>query len=94
MKAHVATGSPHRDRAVSAALIIDNKAGLQRIYDCVKGGFMAARKVAGQNCGCGPGLGPNAAYMIGGDVFVLPKSRDPTMIRAQRPFAKAAAIGI
>ena len=88
LKQYVDKGSPNRDWNVAAAMIISNKAGFQIIGDYVKGEFLAANKVAGKDYGCFPGFGPNAPYMIDGDVFVFPKSKDPAMVRAQRRFAE------
>ncbi len=87
LKDYVDKGSPNRDWNVAAGLIISNRAGFQIIGDYVKGEFLAANKVAGQDYGCFPGFGPSAPYMIDGDVFVFPKSRDPAVTQAQRLFA-------
>jgi len=56
--------------------------------DYVKAEFAGAGKVAGRDYGCFPGLGPKAPYVIDGDVFVFPKSKDPQVVRAQQLFAK------
>jgi glucose/mannose transport system substrate-binding protein len=87
LKNYVDRGSPNRDWNVAAGLVIADRAGFQVIGDYVKGEFLAARKVAGKDYGCFPGFGPRAPYMIDGDVFVFPKSRNPEVIRAQRLFA-------
>jgi glucose/mannose transport system substrate-binding protein len=88
LKNYVDKGSPNRDWNVAAALIISNRAGYQIIGDYVKGEFLAARKVAGKDYGCFPGFGPKAPYMMDGDVFVFPKSKNPAVVQAQRLFAK------
>ncbi len=87
LKDYVDKGSPNRDWNVAAGLIIANRAGFQVIGDYVKGEFLAAAKVAGKDYGCFPGFGPKAPYMIDGDVFVFPKSKDPAVTQAQRLFA-------
>jgi glucose/mannose transport system substrate-binding protein len=88
LKSYVDRGSPNRDWNVTAALIISDRAGFQVIGDYVKGEFLAAGRVAGQHYGCFPGFGPQAPYMIDGDVFVFPKTRDPQTARAQQLFAR------
>lgn len=80
-------GSPNRDWNVAAGLVIANRAGFQIIGDYVKGEFMAAGQVAGKDDGCFPGFGPKAPYVINGDVFVFPKSKDPAVTQAQLLFA-------
>lgn len=88
LKNYVDAGSPNRDWNVTAALIISNRAGFQVIGDYVKAEFLAARRVAGKDYGCFPGFGPKAPYMIDGDVFVFPKTRDPAVRQAQLLFAR------
>ena len=86
LKAYVDRGSPNRDWNVAAAMLITNKAGFQVIGDYVKAEFDAAGKLAGKDYGCFPGFGPQAPYVIDGDIFVFPKSttKDPAFMQAQR----------
>jgi glucose/mannose transport system substrate-binding protein len=58
-------------------MLINGKAGVQFMGDWAKGEFSLAGKVPGRDYGCIPGFGPNAPYIIQGDVFVFPKSRSP-----------------
>ena len=88
LKNYVDRGSPNRDWNVASGLVIADKAGFQVMGDYVKAEFEAARKVAGRDFGCFPGFGPKAPYVIEGDVFVFPKSRDPRVVQAQQLFAK------
>ena len=90
LKAFVDPGSPNRDWNVTTALLISNKAGFQVMGDWVKGEFAVAKQSAGKEFGCFPGWGAKAPYMIEGDVFVFPKTKDPEAIKAQRLFATVA----
>jgi glucose/mannose transport system substrate-binding protein len=55
--------------------------------DWAKGEFAAARQTAGKDFGCIAGLGPNVPYLIQGDAFVFPKTRNPDAVRAQKLLA-------
>jgi glucose/mannose transport system substrate-binding protein len=90
LKAFVDPGSPNRDWNVTTSLLINNKAGFQVMGDWVKGEFAVAKQTAGKEYGCFPGWGAKAPYMIEGDVFVFPKSKDAEVIKAQRLFASVA----
>ncbi len=87
LKAFVDPGSPNRDWNVTTAMLISNKAGFQIMGDWAKGEFSSAKQTAGKEYGCFPGWGAKAPYMIEGDVFVFPKTKDPEAIKAQRLFA-------
>lgn len=90
LKAFVDPGSPNRDWNVTTALLISNKAGFQVMGDWAKGEFALAKQTAGKEFGCFPGWGAKAPYMIEGDVFVFPKTKDAEAIKAQRLFATVA----
>jgi glucose/mannose transport system substrate-binding protein len=87
LKAYIDPGSPNRNWNDSTAMVITGKAGFQIMGDWAKGEFVAAKQTAGKDFGCFAGFGPNAPYMIGGDVFVFPKTRDATAIAAQLKLA-------
>ncbi|MBC3908360.1 ABC transporter substrate-binding protein [Undibacterium umbellatum] len=87
LHSYVDTASPGRNWNDSTALLINGKAGMQIMGDWVMGEFVAAKQVAGREYGCMPGLGPKAPYLIQGDVFVFPKSRNAETIKAQKLLA-------
>lgn len=87
LKNYVDAGSPNRDWNVATAMVIQNKAGFQVMGDWAKGEFAVAGKTAGKDFGCFPGWGAKAPYMIEGDVFVFPKTKDAAAIAAQELFA-------
>jgi glucose/mannose transport system substrate-binding protein len=90
LKGYVDPGSPNRDWNVTTAMLIGNKAGFQIMGDWAKGEFAVAKQTAGKDFGCFPGWGAKAAYMIEGDVFVFPKTKDANAIKAQQLFATVA----
>ncbi len=90
LKGYVDAGSPNRDWNVATAMLISNKAGFQVMGDWAKGEFAVAKQTAGKDFGCFPGWGAKAPYMLEGDVFVFPKSKDPEVIKAQQLFARVA----
>ena len=64
------------------ALLITNKAGVQFMGDWVKGEFKAAGQQPDKDFYCV--IGPEGRdLMIGGDVFVFPKTTDAGQIKAQ-----------
>ena len=87
LKAYTDAGSPNRNWNDATAMVITGKAGFQIMGDWAKGEFLAAKQTAGKDFGCFAGFGPNAPYMIAGDVFVFPKTRDATAIAAQLKLA-------
>ena len=72
----------------TTALLITDKAGFQTVGDWAKGEFLAANKTAGKEFGCFSGWGPKSAYMVSGDVFVLPKTSNKEANSAQQLMAK------
>lgn len=87
LQGYVDKGSPGRNWNDATALLINGKAGFQFMGDWAKGEFSLAGKVPGRDYGCIPGFGPNAPYIIQGDVFVFPKSRSPNGLKAQQLLA-------
>ena len=91
LKGYVDAGSPNRDWNVATNMVISNKAGFQIMGDWAKGEFAVAKQTAGKDFGCFPGWGAKAPYMIEGDVFVFPKTKDANAIKAQQLFATVAS---
>jgi glucose/mannose transport system substrate-binding protein len=87
MQTYTDKGAAARHWNDATALLITDKAGFQIMGDWAKGEFSAARKVAGVDYGCIAGLGSKTGYIIQGDVFIFPKSRNPEAIKAQRTLA-------
>lgn len=87
LQGYVDKGSPGRNWNDATALLINGKAGFQFMGDWAKGEFSLAGKVPGRDYGCIPGFGPQAPYIIQGDVFVFPKSRSPNGVKAQQLLA-------
>jgi glucose/mannose transport system substrate-binding protein len=79
-------GSAGRNWTDTAALVITGKAGIQIMGDWAKGDFKAAGQTPGQEFGCALTPGEQT-FMIGGDVFVFPKTADPQQIKAQNLLA-------
>lgn len=84
---YVDKGSPGRLWNDATAMLISGKAGFQIMGDWAKGEFTLARQVAGKDYGCMPGLGNKSPYVIQGDVFVFPKTKDAESMRAQKMLA-------
>ncbi|KJY82889.1 sugar ABC transporter substrate-binding protein [Vibrio galatheae] len=83
LKPYVDAGSPGRNWNDTTNLVINDKAGIQVMGDWAKGEFTQANKVPGQDYGCFPGLGDESLYIVGGDVFVFPKTTDAQQVSAQ-----------
>lgn len=78
-------GSPGRNWNDATAMVITGKAGMQVMGDWAKGEFKAAGLTPGKEYGCvvvGEG-----GYLMGGDVFVFPKTDDPAQKDAQAKLA-------
>jgi glucose/mannose transport system substrate-binding protein len=76
-------GSPGRNWNDATALVITNKAAMHFNGDWAKGEFTAAGQTAGKEYGCtlvGEGGGK---LVIGGDVFVLPATKDKAALATQ-----------
>lgn len=89
LKPYVDTGSPGRNWNDTTSLVINDKAGIQIMGDWAKGEFTQAKKVPGQDYGCFPGLGDESLYIVGGDVFVFPKTDDPQQVDAQKKLVES-----
>lgn len=87
LQGYVDKGSPGRNWNDATALLIAGKAGVQVMGDWAKGEFTLANQVAGRDYGCIPGFGANSPYIIQGDVFVFPKTRNRDAIKAQQTLA-------
>ncbi|UGX88574.1 ABC transporter substrate-binding protein [Phyllobacterium meliloti] len=68
-------------------LVITGKAGAQVMGDWAQGEFGLAKKVAGTDYDCLPGLGGNAILDTGGDAFYFPKNQNPEITKAQLKLA-------
>ncbi|HEX7639886.1 MAG TPA: ABC transporter substrate-binding protein [Burkholderiaceae bacterium] len=84
---YVDPGSPNRNWNDATAMLISGKAGVQIMGDWAKGEFAAAHQTAGKDFGCFPGFGPKSPYLVGGDVFVFPKTADPAQVKSQQLLA-------
>lgn len=80
-------GSPGRNWNDATAMVITGKAGMQVMGDWAKGEFKAAGLTPGKEYGCA--VVGEGGYLMGGDVFVFPKTDDAAQKNAQ---AKLAAI--
>ncbi len=88
LRSYADAGFAGRNWNDTTALLVTDKAGFQTVGDWAKGEFLAAGKTAGKEFGCFSGWGPKAAYMVSGDVFVLPKTSNKEAIAAQQLMAK------
>jgi glucose/mannose transport system substrate-binding protein len=87
LQTYVDAGSPNRNWNDATAMLVSGKAGVQIMGDWAKGEFAAARQTAGKDFGCIAGLGPDVPYLIQGDAFVFPKSKNPQAVKAQKLLA-------
>jgi glucose/mannose transport system substrate-binding protein len=71
----------------ATSLVMSGKAGAQIMGDWAQGEFGLAKKVAGTDYDCLPGLGGNAILDTGGDAFYFPKNDDPEVTKAQLKLA-------
>ncbi|MBD0785355.1 carbohydrate ABC transporter substrate-binding protein [Vibrio sp. Y2-5] len=89
LKPYVDAGSPGRNWNDTTSLVINDKAGIQIMGDWAKGEFTQANKIPGQDYGCFPGLGDDSLYIVGGDVFVFPKTDDKGQIAVQHKLVES-----
>ena len=87
LKSYTDAGSPGRNWNDATSMLITGKAGVQIMGDWAKGEFNNAKQVAGKDYGCFPGFGPKSPYIIAGDVFVFPRTKDAAAIKAQQMLA-------
>jgi glucose/mannose transport system substrate-binding protein len=92
LQSYVDAGSPGRNWNDATAMLISGRAGVQIMGDWAKGEFANAKLAAGTHYGCIPGLGPNAPYLIQGDVFVFPKTTNPNVLKAQELLGNVAVV--
>lgn len=71
-------------------LLMTNQAAVQFMGDWAEGEFIVKGLSAGKDFGCLPGLGPTPTAIIGGDVWVFPKSDDAMKLKAQDLLAEVA----
>jgi glucose/mannose transport system substrate-binding protein len=83
----VDAGSPGRNWNDATAMVITGKAAMQFMGDWAKGEFTAANLVAGKDYGCTL-VGQGGELVIGGDIFVFPKSSDQNVIATQNKLAE------
>jgi len=87
LRSLVDPGSPGRSNWNDAtAMVITGKAAMQVMGDWAKGEFIAAGLTAGKEYGCVL-LGSPGVMVMGGDVFVFPKTSDKAVIAAQDKLA-------
>ncbi|SEN30961.1 carbohydrate ABC transporter substrate-binding protein, CUT1 family [Duganella sp. CF517] len=87
LQTYVDAGSPNRNWNDATAMVVGGRAGVQIMGDWAKGEFAAAKQTAGKDFGCIAGLGPNVPYLIQGDAFVFPKTKNPETVKAQKLLA-------
>ena len=87
LQSYVDKGSPGRNWNDATAMLVACKAGVQFMGDWAKGEFALAKQLPGRDYGCIAGFGPASPYIIQGDVFVFPKTRNPQALQAQELLA-------
>ncbi|WP_426413203.1 ABC transporter substrate-binding protein [Bradyrhizobium ganzhouense] len=88
LKDYVDAGAPGRNWNDATNMVIQGKAGMQIMGDWAKGEFIAAGKVADKDYGCTVLSNGSGGYVMGGDVFVFPKAKDPSTTKAQMTLAR------
>jgi len=71
-------------------MVINNDAAVQFMGDWADGEFIAKGLAPGRDFGCLPGIGATPTAMIGGDVWVFPKTDESAKISAQNLLAEVA----
>ena len=87
LRSYIDPGSAGRNWNDTTAMVITGKAGFQIMGDWAKGEFASAKQTAGKDFGCFPGFAANVPYVLGGDVFVFPKTSNAEAIKAQQLLA-------
>lgn len=82
LRGMVDAGSPGRSWNDTTALLLRDNAAVQVMGDWVKGEFTNAGQKPGEDYGCTIGL-DDSMLMVGGDVFVFPKTDEPAKKAAQ-----------
>ncbi|GGH18360.1 sugar ABC transporter substrate-binding protein [Alsobacter metallidurans] len=88
LRGYVDPGAPGRNWNDASALVIQGKAGFQVNGDWAKGEFIAAGQTAGKEYGCTILSKAGGGYVMGGDVFAFPKTKDPNQLKTQIMLAK------
>ena len=91
MKSYVDPGSPGRNWNDATAMLIAGRAGFQVMGDWAKGEFTNAGQLPGQHYGCIAGLKPDTPYLMQGDVFVFPRTKNGDAIKAQQLLANVVS---
>jgi glucose/mannose transport system substrate-binding protein len=86
---YVDQGASGRNWNDATTLVIQGKAGMQVMGDWAKGEFSAAGQTPDKEYGCTVLSNHGTAYMMGGDVFAFPKSKDAATAKAQTMLATA-----
>lgn len=86
LRTYVDAGAPGRNWNDATTMVIQGKAGFQFMGDWAKGEFTAANQVAGKDYDCTVLGDHGTPYMLGGDVFAMPKN--PKAVAAQTLLAK------
>ncbi|MGP9818705.1 ABC transporter substrate-binding protein [Salinarimonas sp. NSM] len=80
-------GSPGRSWNETTNLVVTGRAAMQLMGDWAKGEFLAAGQTPGEEYGCTL-VGAHEALIIGGDVFVFPRTDDEAQRAAQELLAQ------
>lgn len=87
LRDYVDPASPNREWNLTTMMVASGEAAYQFMGDWAKGELIAAGKAPGTDFGgtFGPG---QQLFIWGGDVFVLPATDDPELMKAQDAFAR------
>lgn len=88
LKGYVDAASPGRNWNDATTMVIQGRAGMQFMGDWAKGEFTAAGQTAGTEYGCTVLSDHGTGYVMGGDVFAFPKSKDAAAAKAQMLLAR------
>ena len=81
-------GAPGRTWNLTTNLVVTGKAAMQLMGDWAKGEFIAAGQTAGKEFGCLILGSANHSLIVGGDVFVFPKTDDAGQKALQEKLAE------
>ena len=87
LQSYTDKGSPGRNWNDATSMLIKGRGGVQIMGDWAKGEFTLAKQEAGRDYGCIAGFGPQAPYVIQGDVLVFPKTKVVAAVQAQQLLA-------
>jgi glucose/mannose transport system substrate-binding protein len=83
LKGYTDAAAPGRNWNDATTMVIQGKAGMQFMGDWAKGEFTAAGQTAGKEYGCSVLSNSGTGYVMGGDVFAFPRSKNPETVKAQ-----------